>query len=351
VNDPTLFVAGALFTQDYLSDGIANTDAYRAVDTEAFRARLATILSGFPHASRPNEATTESDLVWPVLGALGWTDWLTQQNLSASGRIDVPDGLLFIDAAAKAGANGHPEEWKRYGFGAAMVESKRWGRALDRAEGRKGDDRDTPSTQLLRYLRRVDDLTNGALRWGILTNGARWRLYFSGARSTIDDYLELDLARIMALDGDLLDSGVSAAERDHWLRVFAVMFSRPAFARASADAPSFHDLARREAAYYEERVARSLSDLVFDRLYPALGKAVAKAAPADSPLDDIRQATLILLYRLLFVLYAEDRGLLPVRDERFDDYALRVARLDVQRATASRQSPEPSGTALPILPR
>ena len=43
----------------------------------------------------------------------------------------------------------------------------------------------------------------------------------------------------------------------------------------------------------------------------------------------VRQATLILLYRLLFVLYAEDRGLLPVRDRRFDDYALRIARLDV----------------------
>ena len=46
-------------------------------------------------------------------------------------------------------------------------------RALDRGEGRTGHDRETPSTQLLRYLRRIDDLTNGNLRWGILTNGAR----------------------------------------------------------------------------------------------------------------------------------------------------------------------------------
>ena len=30
-------------------------------------------------------------------------------------------------------------------------------------------------------------------------------------------------------------------------------------------------------------------------------------------------------------LFAEDRGLLPVKDRRFDDYALRVARLDVGR--------------------
>jgi hypothetical protein len=329
VNDPTLFAAGALFTQDYLVEGIRGTAQYARTDLAELRAKLASILAGFPHASKPNEATTESDLVWPVLAALGWSDWLTQQNLSATGRLDVPDGLLFIDAEAKAKANSFPDEAKRYQFGAAVIESKRWGRALDRAEGRTGADKDTPSTQLLRYLRRIDDLTNGDMRWGLLTNGAKWRLYFAGARSTIDDYLELDLARIMGMDSDLLDTGITDADRDHWLAVFAAMFSRGAFERATDKAPSFHDTARAEAAFYEERVAKNLSVLVFNRLYPALGKAVANAAPADTALDHIRQATLILLYRLLFVLYAEDRGLLPVKDKRFDDYALRVARLDV----------------------
>lgn len=223
--DPTLFAAGALFTQDYLVEGIAGTAQYAAVDVAAMRAKLANILSGFPHTSRPNEATTESDLVWPVLAALGRGDYLTQQNLSATGRIDVPDGLLFINSGAKANANAHSEEWKRYQFGAPIIESKRWGLALDRAEG-KGDDKDTPSTQLLRYMRRIDDLTNGDLRWGLLTNGAKWRLYFSGARSTIDDYLELDFGRIMGLDSDLLDSGIADSERDHRLAVFVAMFSR-----------------------------------------------------------------------------------------------------------------------------
>lgn len=329
MNDPTLFAAGALFTQDYLVEGIRGTAHYASTDVTALRAKLAAILAGFPHASKPNEATTESDLVWPVLAALGWEDWLTQQNLSATGRLDVPDGLLFIDAAAKAKANTFADEAKRYQFGAAVIESKRWGRALDRAEGRTGADKDTPSTQLLRYLRRIDDLTNGDLRWGLLTNGAKWRLYFAGARSTIDDYLELDLARIMGVESDLLDTGITDEDRDHWLAVFAAMFSRSAFERATDKAPSFHDTARKEAGFYEERVAKNLSELVFNRLYPTLGKAVAHSAPADTPLEDVRQATLILLYRLLFVLYAEDRGLLPVKDTRFDDYALRVARLDV----------------------
>lgn len=331
MTDASLFTSGALFTQDYLVEGITDTAQYRDVDVADARAKLTAIFAGFPHTTGPNEATTEGDLIWPILNALGWSEYLTQQNLSASGRVDVPDGLLFIDAAAKANANTHPEEYKRYRHGAAIIESKRWGRALDRAEGRKGDDKDTPSTQLLRYLRRIDDLTNGDLRWGLLTNGRKWRLYFSGARSTIDDYLEIDLARIMRLDGDLLDTGISDEERDHWLGVFVSMFARTAFARANEKAPSFHDTARRDAALYEERVAASLSDLVFKRLYPTLGKAVAASAPADTELEQVREATLILLYRLLFVLYAEDRGLLPVKDTRFDDYALRNTRLDVGR--------------------
>lgn len=331
MTDPTLFAAGALFTQDYLQEGIKRSAAWAQFDPSGLRERLKEISSAFPHTSRPNEATTEQDFVWPVLEALGWTDFLTQQNLSAKGRVDVPDGLLFIDEAAKADANKHAEEWKRYEFGATAFEGKRWGRALDRGEKRQGPEKDTPSSQLLRYLRRIDDLTVGKLRWGILTNGARWRLYYAGARSPIDDYLELDLARIMGLDEDLLDKGITDEDRDHWLRVFALLFGRSAFERNAPDLPNFLERARKDAAFYEERVAKNLSDLVFERLYPNLGKAVANASPAETSLDDIRQATLILLYRLLFILYAEDRGLLPVKDSRFDDYAMRIARLDVQR--------------------
>ena len=71
-----------------------------------------------------------------------------------------------------------------------MVESKRWLRPLDRRSGTVGEE-SAPSTQMLRYLRRVDDLTSGKLRWGILTNGSsHWRLYYSGARLVSEDYFE-----------------------------------------------------------------------------------------------------------------------------------------------------------------
>jgi hypothetical protein len=176
---------GSLFTNDFVESSIASLPDWSALtDSELaeLNATVRSIFARFPVQQTPNEATTEHDLIWPILKALGWDHYLTQQNLTASGRQDVPDALLFIDEEAKNRANARTEEWRRYEFGATLIESKRWHRPLDR-RSEKRDEITAPSTQMLRYLRRVDDLTNGNLRWGILTNGLRWRLYYSGAQS------------------------------------------------------------------------------------------------------------------------------------------------------------------------
>ena len=102
--------------------------------------------------------------------------------------------------------------------------------------------------------------------------------------------------------------------------------------RSSGDAATFLETALAEGRRYEERVAQDLSSVVFERAFPSLVGALADASGAS--LADIRQAALIFLYRLLFVLYAEDRGLLPVNDSRYDDYGLRKrVRDDVARRT------------------
>ena len=51
-------------------------------------------------------------------------------------------------------------------------------------------------------------------------------------------------------------------------------------------------------------------------------------------LDEVRHGSLILLYRLLFVLYAEDRNLLPDKTGPYAPYCLTRIRLDI----AERQS-------------
>ena len=316
---------GSLFSSDFLTDSITRLSDWAMLSDDrisALATQLEIIFRRFPTRQTPNESQTEDDLIWPILAALGWTFSLRQQNLTPRGREDVPDGLLFKDAAAKAQANRTPEEWRRYQFGLAVVESKRWSRPLDRRSGRRGEET-APSTQMLRYLRRVDDLTTGNLRWGMLTDGGRWRLYYQGARSVAEQFFEIDLAAVLGLEGH--DEGLfalSADERMHWLRVFALIFRRESFIGTASDLRTFHQRALNEGQYYEERVAANLAKLVFGDVFPALASAIAEAAPAAAP-QEIRESTLVLLYRLLFILYAEDRDLLPVRDARYSDYGLR----------------------------
>ena len=194
---------GSLFAEDFLREAIAELPDWRDLADAGLadlEAALRDLFDRFPTGLSPNESQTEDDLIWEVLARLGWTASLRQQNLSAHGRQDVPDGLLFADGASKDRANRFAKEWKRYEHGLAVVESKRWLRPLDRRSGRRGEE-SAPSTQMLRYLRRIDDLTTGKLRWGILTNGARWRLYYAGARSVAEQFFELDLAAVLGIAG------------------------------------------------------------------------------------------------------------------------------------------------------
>jgi hypothetical protein len=201
---------GGLFTRDFLIEGIRETEAWAAIDdaeVAKVRTRLVALFAAIRKLKNPTEAETEKDLIWPLLEAIGWSDISVQQNLSAKARDDVPDALLFADAAAKTKAAPlHP--WQRFQHGVCVVEAKRWNRVLDREEARRKGEDGVPSTQMLRYLRRVDDVTNGSLRWGMLTNGRHWRLYFKGALSVAEDFLEIDLGRVFDLSGceaDLLD--------------------------------------------------------------------------------------------------------------------------------------------------
>lgn len=340
-------LGGHLFTRDYLLEGVKRSPQWRALDDgglAAFEAKTRKILVGFPIQGRPNEAQTEKDLIYPVLEALGWTDVQVQETLSAKGRKQVPDALLFASAEQKALAVAEPQPFKRYAFGLAILEAKRWARALDRADKREAHEEGVPSTQMLQYLSRVDVQTSGVVRLGILTNGVKWRLYFQGALSVSEEYLEIDLAKALELPGYDLDLVERADERltpAHALRLFYLLFGKQAFLPIDGKR-TFHDIARDSGKVWEEQVTRDLSTLVFGDLFPKLVSAVAKhdpqrPSPMDaSYLDDVRQSALILLYRLLFVVYAEDRDLLPDAEEPYKSYSLTAMRLDIaeQRARA-----------------
>jgi len=319
---------GALYTRDFLERGICEEAAWKALtdtDVAALKGQLAGLFKKFTGGHKPNEGVTEKDLIYPVLAALGWTDVLVQQQVSPHRRDDVPDALLFADGDRKAAAGREKEPAQRYRHGLAVVEAKRWLRALDRA-----DAQGTPSSQMLRYLRRAEEASDGKLEWGILTNGRHWRLYWQGARSRAEEFLELDLPAILGLPGFTLDLFAAGMEADHWLRVFILMFRRTSFLAADGARQSFHVEALRQTRKWEAKVAEGLSEQVFGEVFPALVKALAKSASqaaagrplVETELEEVRRAALTLLYRLLFVLYAEDRRLLPATHEGYAAYSL-----------------------------
>ena len=304
---------GQLFTHYFLTAGIKATAEWQsaAAAVTAFRSAVAPAYVPFTDGRQPpNEAVTEQELIRPILEALGWNHYLPQQG---SGRNeDIPDYLLFTDPAAKDRAAARPRAEDRYQDATVVEESKRFGLALDaRDEDASGQAR-TPHSQILRYLATADIASESAIRWGILTNGAVWRLYDYRARPRATGYYEADLAAIIRSDDD-----------DDALRLFYLLFRRDSFIRQAGATTTFLEDALTEGRRYEEQVAQDLSGVVFEHVFPSLVQALANAAGAGVDLEQVREAALICLYRLLFVLYAEDRGLLPVNDARYADYGLR----------------------------
>ena len=317
---------GQLFTHYFLTDGIKTTPEWQAsVDQPeafaAFRNGGARHHSALSRSRNPNEARTEEELIRPVLELLGWTEYVPQP--SAAGHEDIPDHLLFADADSKARA-GNP-----FQYATVVEESKRFGLSLDSRDRGDRAQRGTPHGQILRYLATAEIESEGRIRWGILTNGSVWRLYDYRARPRASGFFEADLA-------ELLKPG-----KEDELRVFHLLFRCESFSLRDGATTTFLEEALAEGRRYEEQVAQDLSGVVFERVFPNLVNSLVQKS--EESLVASRDAALIFLYRLLFVLYAEDRGLLPVNDERYDDYGLRKP---VRDDIASRMAADDTYSAI-----
>jgi hypothetical protein len=342
---------GQLFSTDFLLRGIRETEAWKSVcdtDLDNFIGQLEAHYAPFSAESTLNEGQTEDELIEPVIDLLGWNDcWTSQVNLSQSGREDVPDFLLFVDPAAKERAMAERADDHRARHGVALLEAKRWLRPLDRGDetstgNRKRRDFGAPSSQMLRYLSRADVMSDRAVKWGILTNGSIWRLYWQDARSRAEDFFEIDLGGLLGVPG--IQPELDGFEPRHGIKLFWLLFGRNAFNSQAWDSQrrTFHAIALSEARLYEETVSDQLGNRVFAEVFPSLCVALAagdlqarKTAQdtyANDYLEELREAALVLLYRLLFLFYAEDRRLLPVMDARYAPYSLSALRDEIAAA-------------------
>ena len=152
--------------------------------------------------------------------------------------------------------------------------------------------------------------------WVVLTRTAEIRLYAArpdtgvGRKGRAETFVELNLSLL-------------PAERAGYL---PLLFSTDAL----ADGGTTDQILERSADFASNLAVR-LRQRVYFETVPALAQAVAARLghqPGESELDGAYEQVMTILFRLLFVAYAEDKDLLPYRtNSRYADHSLkRMAR-------------------------
>ncbi len=331
---PTLFESAfdnrGLFSDHYLSERFPRRDDVQALQEEADAAfeRVRDLYQGVAaEADTWNEAQTEDNFVQPIFSEV--LDWsrVVQENIQRQGRRGRPDYALFVDEDRRQTAlqQAAATEATVFDHADAVAGAKYWGRPLDgpapdparekRAEMR----RNNPSFQIIDYV------TLTGVDWGILKNGAHWRLYYEGAPSRLETYFEVNLPEILRLAaGDQEDQETA---RDAF-RLFYALFRADAH-RPTVDGEKFVDVVYEASDTYAESLEDTLKERVFDHVFLELATGLYEnhvrhngSGDPEEVLDNVYRATLRLLYRLLFLLYAESRGLLPLDNPSYYDHSL-----------------------------
>jgi hypothetical protein len=249
---------------------------------------------------RQGERYTCSAFLEPVLKNLGWE--LLPEKALPLGQFTKkrPDFCLYSEADAFQKASVSYDPSLVYGYAATVLEAKKVNHPLDRVS-RKDTPGWFPSQQIQNYLRNAKDaLGKRYFNWAILTNGQEWRLYCEQAAT--DATFVFNLVR-----------GVSFCTLDDFL-IFLAMFSPAAF-RSDEEGFCRLDALREQSVHLQTTIETRLRRRIIDVLEDLANGFRDHQANSIGlkEFEELYDNSLIFLYRLLFVLYAESRDLLPAK--------------------------------------
>jgi len=290
-----------LFSDHYLEHYLPPLTPDEAQDAQRLRDEIAQLLTkAVAQAAGKKEANVEHVLIRPALAKLGFV-LEPQPPLPTAEAALAPDYALFADDEQKATAGKHYRKPEYFAHVLALAEAKKWGLSLGATQAKKPRARPThPGAQLRQYL------AESGVRWGILTNGQVWRLYEQDASRGGQRFYEVDLFALSR-----------QADPDAW-RYFYQFFRRQAFER-DPEGRCVLDKWLASSRDYALGLTKRLRDNVYEALRCLMDGFFAHEDNGlhwDSDAECVHDACLVLLYRLLFVLYAEARKLLPIDDSR-----------------------------------
>src|SRR5688572_512544 len=252
------------------------------------------------------EQQLEQAFIQPVLQAIGW-HILYQVHL----RGRDPDYALFdsadaLDRALREGRR-DPKFWDHPTL---VADAKAWHVSLDRPQ-LVNNSREYPPQQIESYLDR------SRLSFGLLTNGRLWRLVpreLDSDQRRFQTFLECDLPHILSS----WQAEENMLRREMILDQFLLfyLFFGPIAYRQQGERSTLVSRARTGSSVYRLGIGEDLKHRVFEALRLSIDGFLQYRNNNLDPARDlklIRAQSFVLLYRLLFILYAEDRELLPYR--------------------------------------
>ena len=297
-----------LFSDYFLRERLKEDTAWRENPSSVFQQVRNLYQDAQSRWHAKGRAETTSQLLKPVFGHLGFLP--LPQSASAGVDDSKPDFFLKDPTGAR-------------NLSAAFVYP--WGRWLDGPDFQDPDHPDeNPGARV------VAAIEEGHADWAIVTNGRLWRLYSRQAHARSTNFYEVDLIEALNVSGD---SDPNEAFRYWWL-----FFRSAAFRKDAAGEGCWLDGILQGSRDYAKRLGDRLKERVFITIFPHLaegfladrrGRLGLKGKPTPEELSDVYEATLTLLYRLLFLLYAESRDLLPVREGPYGEASLKKIKEEI----------------------
>lgn len=253
-----------------------------------------------------DEQGLEEAFIQPVLRHLGWS--LKYQPF-LKGR--DPDYALFVDESTLGAAlevpRTSPSFWN---YPTLVADAKAWHIRLDRPS-KNQNKREYPPEQIEWYL------NSSNLSYGLLTNGRLWRLIpreLKLQQRRFETYLEFNLPMVL----DAWTDSPNLVEQSHIIDEFLYfyLFFSPIPHLSTDERRPLIARAIEGSTEYRIGVGDRLKQNAFEALRLCIEGFLALTSNELNPALDlatVRENSFIFLYRLLFIMYAEDRQLLPYK--------------------------------------
>ncbi|WP_456474787.1 hypothetical protein [Candidatus Pyrohabitans sp.] len=297
---------GNLFSQHFLINRLPHDSYWVKIEEDSQRAFEEIKELYFRYRDtidRWDEDQLEEDFLKPILRILAHVYDVQPRVISDKGIDYKPDYALFETLEKKELAKefrSAKDSDTYFKMASGIAEAKKWDVPLD------GGRKENPAVQIKKYLKITE------IPWGVLTNGKLWRIYSKKVGFSSNLYYEVNLPYLLEHDDK------------EGFKYFYGFFSHEAFKQDGE--VSFLDRVYEESIKFSKELEDDVRNNVYEALKLIADGFIQKNPSLKNDLEYVRINTLIFLYRLLFVFYAEARGLLPLDNEIYKSYSLQSIR-------------------------